>query len=161
MQHFLRHLFRIEALFAVLAYTVVTLALVADIIGREMFHHSIWGIQKVAVYAAVAAGLVGLGLATSKGKHIRPKFTDNWAPAAWTRNLARLGDLIACITFSFAGYFSILLVQDSYNYQFLAPVLDWPIWPFQIILPYTFFSTALRHAAFTLQPKLRPDEELQ
>lgn len=161
MQKFLHQLFRFESLFAVAAYTIVTSALVIDIIGREFFHYSIWGIQKIAVYAAVAAGLIGLGLATSKGKHIRPKFTDHWAPAHWTYRLTRLGDLIAFITFIFASYFSILLVKDSYDYGFLAPVLDWPIWPFQLILPYTFASTALRHGAYTLYPELRPQEELQ
>lgn len=161
MQHFLNRLFRFESLIAVIAYAIITTALVADIAARELFHYSIWGIQKIAVYSAIAAGLVGLGLATAKGKHIRPKFTDNWAPKPWTRNLARIGDTIACLTFVGAGYYSILLVQDSYGFGFLAPVLDWPIWPFQLILPYTFFSTAIRHGAYALLPDLRPQEELQ
>ena len=160
MQHFLRQLFRLEAMVAVAAYTIVTCALMIDIVSREVFHHSIWGIQKIAVYSAITAGLIGLGLATSKGKHIRPKFTDTWLPTRWVGNLTRAGDLIATITFLVAGYVSIDLVVISYDYEFLAPVLDWPIWPFQIILPYTFFSTALRHGCSTVNPELRPKEAL-
>lgn len=161
MQHFLRQLFRLESMVAVAAYSIVTSALMIDIISREVFQHSIWGIQKVAVYASIVAGLIGLGLATASGKHIRPKFTDAWLPRSWAIYLTRAGDVVATIAFFVAGYVSIDLVLVSYNYGFLAPVLDWPIWPFQIILPYTFFSTALRHGAYTISPELRPQEEIQ
>lgn len=161
MRCLLFHLYRFEAAVAVLAYLVVTAALMADIVAREVFGEAIWGIQKVAVYGAVIAGLIGLGLATAKGKHIRPKFTDAWLPESWQANATQLGDLVACATFLYAAWVSVELVQSSYEFNFLAPVLDWPIWPFQMLLPYTFASTALRYAAFAAAPQLRPQEGME
>ena len=157
----LRSLLRFESAIAVTAYVIVTSVLMADILSRELFGQAIWGVQKVAVYGSIIAGLVGLGLATAKGKHIRPKFTDAWLPEHWARIATRIGDIVACITFIVAAWVSIDLVVSSYEYEFLAPVLDWPIWPFQMVLPYTFFSTAFRHGVFALQPELRPMEEDQ
>lgn len=161
MQHLLDRFYRFEAAFAAAAYVVVTLALLTDIASREFFGHAILGIQRVAVYAAIAAGLIGLGLATHKGKHLRPKFTDAWLPQAWHANAARVGDALAFITYAAATYFACLLVRDSYQFGFLAPVLDWPIWYVQLLLPYTFLSTAVRHLAYVVKPQLRPQEEQQ
>lgn len=161
MRTLLLHLYRLEAAVAVLAYLIITIALMTDIVSREVFGQAIWGIQKVAVYGAVIAGLIGLGLATAKGKHIRPKFTDAWLPEHWQAAATRIGDLVACLTFLTAAWVSMELVQSSYEFNFLAPVLDWPIWPFQLLLPYTFTSTAIRHAVFTLEPQLRPQEGME
>ncbi|SDQ96665.1 TRAP transporter small permease [Pseudovibrio sp. Tun.PSC04-5.I4] len=160
MRLFLNVLFRLEAVFASLAYVVVLGAMMAGIIAREFFGISFLYTNKIALFGAIFAGMVGLGLATASGNHIRPKFTDGWMPENWQSTLKRLGDVISGCVFCVAGYISALLVQSSYEVEFLVPVVDWPLWWFQLIMPYAFFSNALRHFAFAIMPSLKPEEEM-
>ena len=54
------------------------------------------------------------------------------------------------------GYFAVLLVMQSYEYQEKAAVLYWQLWPIQLVIPYAFFSTAIRHLCFAAWPVLKP-----
>lgn len=160
MQILLKTLFRIEAIVASVAYVVVVVAMLTDIIAREFFNASFIYTSKLALFAAIFAGMLGLGLATASGTHIRPRFADLWVPHSWQNQLQRLGDLLSASLFSFAGYISYELVHSSYEIGFLVPVVDWPLWWFQIIMPYAFISNALRHLAFAIHPALKPKEEV-
>ena len=91
-QGMLDRLERIEGLVAAVAYTAVAGLLLGEIIAREFFYASIWGSQKMAVFAAIIAGFLGLTLATAANGHLRPQFTDNWWPNAWQAGVARFGD---------------------------------------------------------------------
>ena len=57
------------------------------------------------------------------------------------------------------GYYAVMLVMQSYEYKEKAAVLYWQLWPIQIVIPYAFFSSALRHAAFAVWPALKPAAE--
>jgi len=63
--------------------------------------------------------------------------------------------------FVFAGYVSLKLVMSSYEIGFLVPVVDWPLWVVQLIMPYAFLSNAMRHLAFFMVPSLKPEEGLE
>ncbi|GHB17461.1 hypothetical protein GCM10007094_01170 [Pseudovibrio japonicus] len=159
MKRFFHLLYRVEATLAATAYVIVVLAMLIDIIGREFFDLSLMHSSKVALFSAIVAGMLGLGLATSSGTHIRPRITDHLLPEGWKIPLQRLGDAISAGVFLFAGYISFELVRSSYEIGFLVPVVDWPLWWFQSIMPYAFCSNALRHVSFALSPALKPAEK--
>ena len=156
MKAFLALLLRAEAMLAAIAYSVVAALLLGEIVAREIFATSIWGSQKMAVFAAIVAGFLGLSLATAANAHLRPQFADNWWPAHWRDGVARFGDFLSAFLFAAMGVVAALYISDTFANGDRAAVLYWPLWPIQLVLPYAFFSSALRHFVFAAWPNLKP-----
>ena len=83
-----------ESVAATAAYAIVAALLIGDVVGREVLGTGIFGAQKMAVYAAVVAGFLGLALATSANAHLRPTFLDHVLKGP---RVDRLGDAAACL----------------------------------------------------------------
>lgn len=153
-ERFLSVLNTVESIAAALAYTVVAALLIGDVIGREVFGNGIFGAQKMAVYAAVIAGFLGLALATAANTQLRPAFLD-WIFRQPVVN--RLGDLFACAFYLWIAWIAVQFIQQSYEFSDRAAVLYWLLWPIQVVIPYALFSTGLRHLIFGCWPTLKPD----
>jgi TRAP-type C4-dicarboxylate transport system permease small subunit len=156
MAAFLKWLLRLESLVASLAYVIVAGLLLGEVIAREIFATTIWGSQRMAIYAAIYAGFLGLCLATAANSHLRPQFADKWWPARWTNGLDRLGDVISAGLFAMLGIVGLEYVTASYEVNETAPVIRWKLWWIQSVIVYAFFSSAVRHAVFALRPDLKP-----
>jgi len=161
MKLLLARLLQAESVLAAIAYAVVVALLLGEIIARELFSTSIWGSQKMAVFAAIIAAFFGLTLATAANAHLRPQFADNWWPRHWQPTIARLGDLLSAAIFAGLGVVAAMYLKDTYANGDRAAVLYWPLWPIQLILPYAFFASGLRHLAFGLWPELKPGPETE
>lgn len=148
---------RIESVFACLAYVVVAALLIGDVIGRELLSAPIHGAQKMAVYAAIVAGFIGLSLATSDNMHLRPSFLDNVLPARFNAGIGRFSDVFACVFFLVMAIVGLMFVRESMRFEDKAAVLYWLLWPIQLIIPYAFLSTSFRHGLFAAFPALKPD----
>ena len=146
----------LESIVAVIAYLVVASLLLGEIAARELFSSSIWGSQKMAVFAAIFAAFLGLSLATAANAHLRPQFADYWWPAAWHARMARFGDGLSCLIYIGLGVIAAFYISDTFSNQDRAAVLYWPLWPIQLVIPYAFFSSALRHLAFAIWPEMKP-----
>ena len=147
---------RIEAVLAAVAYAVVAMLLLGEIIARELFYTSIWGSQKMAVFGAIVAAFLGLALATAANAHLRPQFADNWFPPAWRPAVGRFGDVLSCAIYASLCVVASLYIADTYANGDRAAVLYWPLWPIQLVIPYAFASSALRHLAFAVWPDMKP-----
>lgn len=158
MSHILILLNKLEAFAASACYGLVAFALVLDVLARELFNHSIFGIQRAAVYLVIATAYLGMGLATGENKHLRPRFADGWLPASWQTGLKRLSDLVATILFALMGYLSLQLVATSFQWQDQASMLNIPLWTLQWVMPYGFLSCSLRYAMYFFNPSLKPQE---
>ncbi|WP_417518436.1 TRAP transporter small permease [Minwuia sp.] len=156
MAAFLKWLLRAESLVAALAYLIVASLLLGEIIAREIFSTTIWGSQRMAVFAAIYAGFLGLCLATAANSHLRPQFADGWWPARWARELDRIGDVISAILFIILGIVGLDFVSQTYATGDTASVIRWKLWPFQAVIVYSFFSSAVRHIIFAARPDLKP-----
>ncbi|MDU9007094.1 TRAP transporter small permease [Sedimentitalea todarodis] len=152
---------RVEALVAAVAYMIVTMLLLAGILARELFSFSIWGVEKMAVFAAIYAAFLGLALASASNSHLRPQFTDGWWPERWRPAVARLGDLLSALLFLWLGVLAARYVIDTHANDARSMVIYWPLWAIQIVIPYACFSSALRHLAFALEPALKPAPDIQ
>jgi TRAP-type C4-dicarboxylate transport system permease small subunit len=157
MKSVLALILRAEAVVAATAYAVVAGLLLGEIIAREVFVTSIWGSQKMAVFAAIVAGFLGLSLATAANAHLRPQFADGWWPRAWRGAIERFGDLLSAVIFAGMGIVAALYISDTFVNGDRAAVLYWSLWPIQLVLPYAFFSSAFRHFAFAGWPDLKPN----
>ena len=152
----LKILTRVESVLACAAYSVVAFLLIGDVIGREVLSSPIHGAQKMAVYAAIVAGFIGLSLATSDNMHLRPNFLDNVLPARFNAAIGRSSDIFACLFFLGMAIIGLMFVRESMRFEDKAAVLYWVLWPIQMIIPYAFLTTALRHGLFAAYPDVKP-----
>jgi len=154
-------LFSIEAAVAISAYIVIAGLLLADVLMRELAGSSIWGAQRVSVYLMIVIGFLGLGIAASRGRHLRPRFMDSVFPTHLSTTADRVGSFLMTLIFAGFGVVAIEFLLEAIEYGDVARVVRIPLWYIQIIVPYAFFSTALRYAIFTISPALRPEEALE
>ncbi|MFV0383992.1 TRAP transporter small permease [Paracoccus sp. (in: a-proteobacteria)] len=149
----------LESTLATLAYVGVGGMLIADVLGRELFGVSILGLQKLAIYAAIVAGFVGLSLATAANVHLRPEVFDRLVPPHYDGLANRISDGFAALFFAGLGVIAIRFVMQSADVGDKAAIFYFVLWPIQIVMPYAFFSCAFRHLAFALRPDLKPRGE--
>lgn len=149
-------LLKIEGTVAAIAFLCAAAAILADVVGREFFGQGIWGAAKFAVFGAVSAGFLGIGLATHAGMHLRPQFADGWIPTQFEPAMKRVAPMVTSVLFFFLSVLSYFYVYETFEYGQLAPVLDWPMWLIQLVMPYAFFSNGVRNLIYALQPDLLP-----
>ncbi|MGB1010450.1 MAG: TRAP transporter small permease [Thiolinea sp.] len=145
----------IESVIATLAYAFVAGLLIVDVVGRELFGATIMGSQQLAVYGAIIAGFLGLTLATSDNSHLRPGFMD-FLFKRFEPKIQQLGDALSASFFFVSACVAWMFVSVSMDNQDKAPVLYFVVWPLQLVLPYAFISSGLKHLIFALRPELKP-----
>ncbi len=141
---------------ATAAYAAVALLLMADVIGRELLGTSLFGAQQIAVYGAILAGFLGLSLATSDNSHLRPGFMD-FVFQRHERRINQVADGLSAAFFLAAAFIAWTFVAISMEAGDRAPVLYFTVWPLQLVIPYAFVSTSLKHFIFALRPDLKPE----
>jgi TRAP-type C4-dicarboxylate transport system permease small subunit len=147
---------RFEQAATTLAFACMVLALGWDILGREVLGGGkIWA-TPIAVYANVLIAFVGMGIASAGGAHLRPRFLDKLAPSALDKTFDRFTDAGFALFCIGAGVLCWKVLRESMQLQETDPVLQWQIWPFQIILVVAFALGTLRHLIYALWPTLRP-----
>lgn len=156
LEKILAWLARIEGTIAAIAFLAAAAAILADVIGREFFGQGIWGAAKFAVFSAVVAGFLGIGLATHAGMHLRPQFADGWIPPRLEPAMRRLAPLITAALFFLLAGLAVIYVRETFLFGQLAPVLDWPLWAVQVVMPWAFFSNGLRNLIYAIRPDLAP-----
>lgn len=156
----LKLLFSFEAAVAILCYLAIALLILTDVGLREILGTSIKGAQRISVYLMIMTGFLGLGLAASRGRHLRPRFADGLVPVRFEQTIDRLGSGLMCLVFLGFGVVGIEFVQVAYEYEDMARNIRIPMWIIQLVVPYAFFSTALRYGIYACRPDLKPQEVL-
>ena len=147
---------RAEQVGTALAFLVMVLVLGWDILGREVLGGGkIWA-TPVAVYANVFIAFIGIGVASAGGAHLRPRFFDGLAPKPLNATFDRFTDIGFALFSVGAAWLCCKLVGESMALQETDPVLQWQVWPFQIILVAAFGIAVLRHALYAAWPATRP-----
>lgn len=146
----------LETFVCVAAFAIVVIALMSDVLGREVFGHGVFGAQRIAVWAAAVVGLVGFALVTADAGHLRPQFADRWLPRAAEPVLGRVADVVSALICAFLGYYAVLFVRSSFELGERGIGITIEVWPLQIILPWMFLSSAVRHLGFAVFPALKP-----
>jgi TRAP-type C4-dicarboxylate transport system permease small subunit len=147
-----------EMAVAVAALLAAAAALVADLLGREVFGQGIFGAQRAAVHFVFLSGMLGFVLAVGSGAHLRLKATDVLLPARWTPRIERAGCVFsALLLFGLAGYAARFTLQ-THSVGERSVTLGLPIWPLQAVMVYAFASAGLRYLAYAWSPAARPRE---
>jgi TRAP-type C4-dicarboxylate transport system permease small subunit len=130
----------------------------ADVASRELTGTGLHWARQAGVYANLFVVMLGLGIASASGAHLRPRFADHWLPAAWEPFVERARDgLMALFCLCFAAV-AIGVVGDSYALGERSAGLGVLIWPFQAVIPAVFLIAAFRHGVFCAFPAIRPPD---
>ncbi len=156
VQKLLKWLWTVEATICVLAFAGTALALMADVFARELLGNGIFGAQRFAVWANAIAGLLGFALVTAERGHLRPQFADGLVPKALEHHVERIGELLSALICLGMAWYAVEFVQSSAKLGERGMAIPILVWPIQLVLPWMFFSSALRHIAFATWPELRP-----
>lgn len=139
----------------------ITLLVVSDIFSREVLNQGLAWAQKYAVYLMIWVGFLGSALATSTGGHLRPEIGDKVWPEKLHPFYHRLRHFITSV-FCFGGtYFGIKYVQESLELGDMNPVINQPLWIFQIIIPVSFALIAIKSLLFALVPSTMPPVKME
>lgn len=159
LQRLLDRIVMVEKTIAFLTFVAMVLALGADVAGRELFNHGVFGSVKFAVYALIFCAMAGFGIATSTGSHLRPKFLDHLFRGALESPSIRLGQLVSAAILLSLAYAGLQMVQFSILIEDRDLTLDWPVWPIQMAIPVGFTLSALRHLIYAVKLDLLPVEQ--
>ena len=104
----------------------------------------------------MVVSLLGIGLASASGSHLRPRFADRWLPRHWEPVIVRLQALLSALAFLLFAALATQLVAESIDLQERSSVLQTLVWPVQSLLPLAFAIAFVRHLLFALYPQLQP-----
>lgn len=147
---------RAELLVTFTAFTVLTVVIFIDVVIREVSGTGITWAREIGVYANVVVTLIGIGLASDAGAHLRPRFADRWLPAAWDPLLVRVGETLTAVFCLAFAWIALRVVLETRELDERSVVLRMIVWPIQATLPIAFVLCALRHAVYACWPVLAP-----
>ena len=152
----LRQIERFERVVTFGCFLVLITVVFADVVSREVVGTGLHWARQVGVWANLFVVMFGIGLASSAGVHLRPRFADNWLPARWAGALDRIQDgLMALFCCGFAVV-ATGMVHDGWLLGERSAALGVVVWPFQAIIPLVFAVATYRHGVYALYPALRP-----
>jgi TRAP-type C4-dicarboxylate transport system permease small subunit len=156
MKGLLDSLQRAERTIVILAFCGMVGVVFADVLAREVSGIGLPWARHVGVYFNIVVVMVGIGLASASGSHLRPRFADGWLPSRWEPQLACLQHALFalfCIAFALVA---TDMVATSFRLDERSEILRLPVWPIQAVIPLVFLIAALRHGIYALRPDLRP-----
>jgi TRAP-type C4-dicarboxylate transport system permease small subunit len=148
-----RALRALEEALILVGSVVMTVALLAEWVARQGWGQTLLGSNQIALYGAVALTLAGLARASADDAHLRPAWLQSWWPWPVPQ---RLCDGIAAALYGALCWFAGVYVLESMAFDQRVPVLYWPLWTVQWLLPLALGGSALHYLAFCCQPELKP-----
>lgn len=141
-----------------IAFTVMVAAIFADVLWREFSGVGLHWARQVGVYANIIVVMLGLGLASAEGAHLRPRFADGWLPAAWDGALQRLSEGLMAAFCALFGMMGSQMVWQAFALQERSILIGVVVWPVMAVIPLAFLIATVRHGAFALNPSWRPQD---
>ena len=138
------------------AFLAMIAVVFGDVLARELSGTGVHWARQAGVYANIIVVMVGIGLASADGAHLRPRFADGWLPARLNPLIERLSEgLMAAFCLGFA-WVAFGVVSETFVLQERSAVLRTLVWPVQAVIPLVFGLATIRHGIFALYPGLRP-----
>lgn len=152
-------LMSVERAIAFVCFIIMLGVLIADVVGREMFHAGIFGSVRVAVYGLIICAMAGFGLATATNGHLRPAFMDSVFSGPLEAPAIRLGQLASAGILVMMAYAAWKMVAFSLLIDERDLALGIPVWTVELALPVGLALSAFRHLCFAAFPALIPAKQ--
>ena len=157
----LEKLLALEAAVLLTAFAILILVTFTDVALRTLTGSGLLWSRDVGIYANIWLSMLGIGIASSQGSHLRPRFMDSWVRADWHSWLPRMQELLTAAGFLALAVIAAQVVADTRELGDINSVLRWPIWICQLCMPLALGFAAFKHSLFALYPALRPEERDQ
>ena len=141
------------------AFAVLAIVIFADVVWRWTTGSGIFWARELGVFANIVLTIIGIGIASSDGTHLRPRFFDRVFPARWDGALTRIQELLTAVGFAALAWVAVGVVRETLALEDRSIVLRWLVWPVQLVLPVAFTLGTVRHGIYALVPALRPAEK--
>ncbi|MBT8446247.1 MAG: TRAP transporter small permease [Gammaproteobacteria bacterium] len=154
---FLARLTRCEEVFTAAAFAIIVVTMFADVLSRELTGVGLHWARQVGVYANIIVVMLGFGLASQSGSHLRPRIADALLPARWDGAIDRLQDGVMAAVCLFFAVLAAQITVESLHLDERSILLGVVVWPIMAVLPLAFAIATVRHGLFALYPALRPE----
>ena len=158
MKALLAALRRAEVTLTTAAFVVLIFVIFGDVLARRITGSGIVWAREVGVLANIVLTIIGIGLASADGTHLRPKFFDRLLPASWEPAMVRVQEGLTALACGVLAWIAFAVVQETISLDDRTIVLRWVLWPVQAVLPVAFGVACLRHGIYAVSPQLRPQE---
>jgi TRAP-type C4-dicarboxylate transport system permease small subunit len=155
----LRVIGRVERAVSSAAFMLLVAVLFGDVLSRELTGTGLTWARETGVLANLVLTLVGIGIASAAGTHLRPRFADGWLPSGWNDLVEVASEWVMAVFCLAFAYLSFLAAMETAALDERFTVLRWPVWPFQMVIPAVFVVALVRHGLFALHPRLRPGRD--
>lgn len=152
---------RTERWITMLAFALMAIALMADVVSRRLFMTGLIGATEVAVVGMVAVAMFGVGVATDGGGHLRPRLFDMLIPKAVDALVNRIASAVTGLFFAVFAGLAFYMVAESFALGDRTEILNAPIWLLQSMIFLAFATNAVRFFIYAAQPDLKPSEDLE
>lgn len=139
-----------------IAFIVLASLLFVDVLLRTVWGNGLVWSHQAGVYANIVVSLLGIGLASSTGSHLRPRFADKLLPKRWDGGVQRLQQWVTAVVFLMFALLSLQFVLESVALEERSTVLQTLVWPLQSLLPLVFGLGFIRHGLYGFFPELQP-----
>jgi TRAP-type C4-dicarboxylate transport system permease small subunit len=150
---------RLEAVLTTFAFALLVAVMFADVFMRWVTGSGILWAREVGVFANIVITIVGIGVASAHGAHLRPRFMDRCLPARWEPAIVAAQHGLTALAFASLAVLASTVVADTFEFEERSNALRWLMWPIQAVLPLAFTLAASRHSIYAFHPALRPREE--
>ena len=157
----LRTLSLFERWSCIVAFILLASVLFLDVLSRTLLGNGLNWSHQVGVYANIVVALLGIGLASAAGSHLRPRFADNILPRSFDKVMQHLEPLVTALVLFIFAVLASLLVLESYQLQERSTVLHSLLWPVQLLLPLAFYLAVARFLIYARYPVLQPAPKVQ
>jgi TRAP-type C4-dicarboxylate transport system permease small subunit len=160
MNMLLQRLTQLEKFVAAVFILILTAFVITDVMARELFQTGLPWAQKASVQLMIWAGFLGAALMAQKGDHLRPEAGDKLWKGKAGPIAERVRNFLVMLFCSTLAYHAVLYVLESKEFAEEHVVLQIPLWWLQLVIPWTFFSMALRYGYFTWKPLVKTERSL-
>ncbi len=140
-----RHLEQIEKFISVIIISAIVLIVFTGTIARYFFDAPIFGADRLATYLMVWLGFIGFQIAVSKMRHIEIEVVKSRVSEKMRYTMNIITSLIASAFLFTFFYFAWIYMSESRILDDRDIVLDIPFWWIILIIPISFFLSALRY----------------
>lgn len=136
----------VEKFFAIIIISAIVLIVFAGTLARYVFENPLYWADPVATYLMVWLGFLGFQIATSKLRHIEIEFIKAKVEEKTKFKMNIVTSIIASFFLFIFFYLAYQYVLASKEMGDLVKSFDFPMWIILLILPISFFLSAIRFA---------------
>lgn len=143
----------------VLSYGVLIMAAnsVANVVGRFVFHRSLYFSGELNEFLMVLITWVGLGYATRQGRHIRMSAIYDQLPDLGKKILMIIIASITCAIMFVLAYYSFHYVERVWMLKKVTPSLQLPLYLTYVWVPIGFVITGIQYLLTVIRNLQKPD----